>query len=165
MSQGGILSDVTSPLANVETLTGDTGGPVGPNAAFNINLLTGAGLSSTGDPANNTITFSITGGGEDWQEKATNFNAQISYGYIVTNTATATLPTASLGDTIIITSDTTNPVTIQAGTGQYIRLGNQITALNGNVVSTARGDSLTLAYRASTNTWMAYGAIGNWTIN
>ena len=57
MSQGGILSDVTSPLANLETLTGDIGGAVGPDGLLNINLLTGNGLTSTGVPASNTITF------------------------------------------------------------------------------------------------------------
>ena len=57
MSQGGILSDKTSPLANIETLTGDLGGAVGPDGAFNINLLTGEGLTTTGVPASNTITI------------------------------------------------------------------------------------------------------------
>ena len=57
MSQGGILSDKTSPLANLETLTGDIGGAVGPDGAFNINLLTGNGLTTTGVPATNTITI------------------------------------------------------------------------------------------------------------
>lgn len=57
MSQGGILSDKTSPLSNVETLTGDFGGAIGPDGAFNINLLTGEGLTTTGVPASNTITI------------------------------------------------------------------------------------------------------------
>jgi len=57
MSQGGILSDKTSPLANIETLTGDVGGAVGPDGAFNINLLTGEGLTTTGVPVSNTITI------------------------------------------------------------------------------------------------------------
>lgn len=59
MSQGGILSDKTSALANIETLTGDTGGAVGPDAGFNINLLTGTGLTTTGVPASNTITWTL----------------------------------------------------------------------------------------------------------
>jgi alkaline phosphatase len=59
MSQGGILSDKTSAAANIEFLTGDVGGAVGPDAAFNINLLTGAGLTTTGVPASNTITWTL----------------------------------------------------------------------------------------------------------
>lgn len=45
----------------METLTGDVGGVVGPDAAFNLNLLTGDGLTSTGVPATNTITFTLDG--------------------------------------------------------------------------------------------------------
>ena len=46
---------------DAETLTGDVGGAVGADAAFNINLLTGPGLTSTGNPATNTITFALDG--------------------------------------------------------------------------------------------------------
>jgi len=165
MSQGGILQDKTTALADVEFLTGDVGGPVGPDGLNNINLLTGPGLISTGDPITNTITFSVQGSGFDWEEKNTNFNAQVSFGYFVTNTATATLPTAVIGDTITFASDTTNLLTIQTAANQYIRLGNSLTAINGNIVSTSRGDSITLVYRASTLTWIATSVIGNWTIN
>jgi hypothetical protein len=46
---------------DVETLTGDVGGPVGVDASQNINLLTGDGLTSTGNPVTNTITFTLDG--------------------------------------------------------------------------------------------------------
>jgi hypothetical protein len=60
MSQIAKLFDGTSKK-DVETLTGDTGGAVGVDAAFNINLLTGDGLTSTGVPASNTLTFTLDG--------------------------------------------------------------------------------------------------------
>jgi hypothetical protein len=60
MSQIAKLFDGTSKK-DVETLTGDLGGAVGADAAFNINLLTGDGLTSTGVPASNTITFNLDG--------------------------------------------------------------------------------------------------------
>lgn len=44
---------------DAETLTGDVGGAVSADAAFNINLLTGDGLTSTGNPATHTITFTL----------------------------------------------------------------------------------------------------------
>jgi hypothetical protein len=50
-----------SGLSNIETITGDVGGPVGPNGAFNLNLLTGDGLTTTGNPGTNTITITIDG--------------------------------------------------------------------------------------------------------
>jgi hypothetical protein len=60
MSQITKFFDGTSK-SDIETLTGDVGGAVGADAAFNINLLTGAGLTSTGVPASNTITFTLDG--------------------------------------------------------------------------------------------------------
>lgn len=60
MSQITKLFDGTSK-PDLETLTGDVGGAVGADAAFNINLLTGDGLTSTGVPASHTITFTLDG--------------------------------------------------------------------------------------------------------
>lgn len=59
MSQAGIITDGGSAAADVEFLTGDVGGAVGVDAGNNIFLLTGAGLTSTGNPATNTITFTM----------------------------------------------------------------------------------------------------------
>jgi len=61
MSQISILQGGGSPVPDTETLTGDIGGAVGCDAAFNINLLTGDGLTSTGNPLTSTITFTLDG--------------------------------------------------------------------------------------------------------
>jgi len=61
MSQEGILQGGGgSGAAPIETLTANTGGPVGPDAAFNINLLgsTMTGITTSGNPGTNTITVS-----------------------------------------------------------------------------------------------------------
>lgn len=50
-----------TPLPEIETLTGDTGGPVGPDGAFNINILGGVGITTTGNPGTNTITIDADG--------------------------------------------------------------------------------------------------------
>lgn len=57
MSQGGVLSDKTSPNRDIEFIEGDFGGPVGPNPSYTIFLLTGPGLTSTGDPVNNVMNL------------------------------------------------------------------------------------------------------------
>ena len=59
MSQAAVIRNGSSGLGAVDTLTGDTGGAVGPDGANNINLITGVGLTSTGNPGTNTITFSL----------------------------------------------------------------------------------------------------------
>ena len=61
MSQIAMIVGAGTVKTDVETLTGDVGGAVSTDAAFNINLLTGAGLTSTGNPATNTITLSLDG--------------------------------------------------------------------------------------------------------
>lgn len=57
MSWAGLLADSTSAGGDVETLTGDTGGAVGPDGAFNINIVGGTGISVAGTPGTNTLTI------------------------------------------------------------------------------------------------------------
>lgn len=64
MSQAGLIRPGGGSGSPIETLTGDTGGAVPPDGAFNINLPTGVGLTSTGSPGTNTITFTLDGANE-----------------------------------------------------------------------------------------------------
>jgi hypothetical protein len=59
MSQSGVLTVITSGGgATVETLTGNSGGPVGPDGAFNINVLGNntTGINIVGMPVSNTLS-------------------------------------------------------------------------------------------------------------
>lgn len=47
------------PLPNIQTLTGDVGGAVSPDGLFNIDILGGNGVVTTGNPAANSITIDI----------------------------------------------------------------------------------------------------------
>lgn len=42
---------------SIETLTGNVGGPVGPDGAFNINVIGAGNILVTGTPINNTLTI------------------------------------------------------------------------------------------------------------
>lgn len=64
MSQFFINSSGTV-LPDIETLTGNSGGAVGPDAAFNINLLGSNGVLVTGNPGTNTLTISVQNGQTD----------------------------------------------------------------------------------------------------
>jgi hypothetical protein len=55
-------SENGSSAANVETLTGNSGGAVGPDAAFNINIVGANGVNVVGTPVNNTLTISVQNG-------------------------------------------------------------------------------------------------------
>lgn len=59
MSQQGILSDVTTPLPDLETLTGNTGGKVGPDTNGNINVIGGTNLTITGNAMTHTLTADL----------------------------------------------------------------------------------------------------------
>lgn len=58
MSQIAMIASPGSVKPDVETLTGDTGGAVGIDAALNINILGGTGINVDGNPATNTLTIS-----------------------------------------------------------------------------------------------------------
>jgi hypothetical protein len=60
MSQIAMIASPGTVASDIEKLTGDIGGAVGPSlVGLNINLLTGDGLTSTGVPGANTITFTL----------------------------------------------------------------------------------------------------------
>jgi hypothetical protein len=48
-----------SSSPDIETITGNSGGAVGPDAAFNINLIGSNGITIVGTPGSNTLTASL----------------------------------------------------------------------------------------------------------
>lgn len=58
MSQGGVLTVNTSGGAVLETITGNTGGAVGPDASHNINLTgnNSSGINIVGNPATHSLS-------------------------------------------------------------------------------------------------------------
>jgi hypothetical protein len=101
-----------------------------------------------------------------WTDEAAPFNASSNNGYFCTAALTATLPgSPAQGDIVRIVADTASTVTVQANTGQKIRLGNVISALAGTAATTKQGDSIDLVYRSSSATWYCFsGAVGAWSI-
>jgi hypothetical protein len=65
MSQAGSFSPSSLPPGSVvETITGNTGGAVGPNGLDNINVIgDGTTITVAGNPGTNTLTISTVGGG------------------------------------------------------------------------------------------------------
>lgn len=60
MSQSGSYFNNNSPGGFIETLTGNTGGAVGPLAG-NINVVGTGSITVTGNPGTHTLTISTTG--------------------------------------------------------------------------------------------------------
>lgn len=84
------------PLPTVDTLTGNSGGAVGPDVMNNINILGGTGIVTSGNPGTNTITISATG--------VTTFNYTL-----VNTTPYVVLPT----DDFLGVDSSGGPITIQ----------------------------------------------------
>lgn len=122
--------------------------------------------SQFGVDANGFVTFTGSTGNIPWTDQGGNFAASSNNGYFCTAALTGTLPaTPAQGDVIKVVVDTASTVTIQANTGQKIRLGNTISALAGTAASTKQGDSLEIVYRSSSATWYAFaGTTGVWGI-
>lgn len=101
-----------------------------------------------------------------WQDVSGAFISNRSNGYFITATASSTLPAgASEGDTIEYALDTAQILTLTASVGQTIRIGNNVSSSGGTAVSTLRGDSLSLVFRAASQSWIAVPApVGTWTL-
>jgi hypothetical protein len=126
-----------------------------------------AGSITGGGTVNLGGSITITGGAGvfPWSDKAVSFNAVSNNGYFITAALTSTLPsTPAEGDTIDFIVDTASNLTIQANTGQKIRLARTISAAAGIAVNTQIGDSISLVYRVADTTWLSLSANGGWNI-
>jgi len=166
MSQAGILSDSTSAAADIEKLTGDAGGPVGPDAGFNVNILGGVGINVVGNPATNTLTINTIGGFITWNRVAgPAVAAAVDNGYIPTNAAlvTFTLPVASaVGDEIEIAGEGAGGWSIAQNAGQSVQFGNLATTVGvgGSLSSTNQWDTVRIVCRVANTTWSVLSNVG-----
>jgi len=160
MSQGGVITATSNPSLPTSFVTNSgTATPSGNS----LNILGGTGITVSG--SGSTVTITATGSEQPWTDEAVSFNAAVGNGYFITNTATATLPSApSQGNVVIFTVDTASILTIRANTGQFIRIAGAVSASAGSAANNIRGDSVTLVYRSADTTWLASVVIGTWTV-
>lgn len=117
MSQGGANSSSGSGASPIQTLTGNSGGPVGPDPSYNINVVgnNGVGIDVVGNAGANTLTI------RGLQSSTTQFgvvklatNAQAIAGTDTNNAITSSALTAKLG------TQTANGLPIGAGSSSAL---------------------------------------------
>ncbi len=123
------------PGGGVQTITGNSGGAVGPDLSNNVNLLGTGSISVVGNPGTNTLTITPSGA------IATSFvedtgSATPSSG-IINDLGSGSITTTGSGNTITtsLTGLTNHAVLIGAGTTTITKLGPTATA--GQVLQSA----------------------------
>lgn len=168
MSQAGILNNSVSSVF-VETLTGNSGGPVGPTAG-NINVVGSGSVSVAGNPGTSTLTISTSGAGLSWSAISASQTLVVKNGYICVSPGGAlslALPATSVvGDVIVVTLDGSTSFTITQSAGQQIRIGNAATTagVGGSLASTQQGDSIFMVCSVANLKWNVLSSMGNPTV-
>jgi hypothetical protein len=161
MSQAGFFLPGGGGSAIVETLTGNTGGAVGPTGN-NINVVGAGQVYVTGDPGDSTLTITSQ---FPYTDESAGFSALSNNGYFVTGTTTATLPPSpAQGDRIEFIVYDSFPLTVQANTGQAITIGVDTSVTGGVAASNQNGCAVAFVYRAADSEWFAISVVGTWTV-
>lgn len=154
----------------IATLTGDSGGAVGPDGADNINIIGSGPITVSGNTGTNTLTIGSTYPFLTWSVITSNQMAVTQEGYFTNggSRVEVTLPnTSSVGDTFVVSSINSNGWKVVQAAGQQILIGNQNTTLGatGYLESTFIGDSVILVCSVANQQWVAsLGFVGNITI-
>ncbi len=155
--------------ASVLTLTGDTGGPVGPTLG-NINILGGGGIDVNGNAGTSTLTISVSGSGISWNEvTATSASMAVNSGYVANNAGlvTLTLPaTAAFGDVIQVVGKGAGLWSIAQNAGQTIHFGatSSTTGVAGSVSSTLQYDCVEMVCITANTDFVVLSSVGNFNV-
>lgn len=158
-----------SSLGGIGTLTGNSGGAVGPTSG-NINIVGSGGITVVGNPGTSTLTISGGGGGFAWTEVTGTSQAMaVDNGYIANNAAlvTLTLPaTAPVGSVVRVAGKGAGLWRIAQNAGNMIHfLGSNTTlGAGGYLEATVRYDAVDLLCITANLEWVVISSVGNITI-
>jgi hypothetical protein len=145
-------------LPGIQTLTGDSGGAIGPDANGNIDILGGPGVTVVGTA--NTLTINSV----EYTDQAGSTTVATDSGSFATNAITLTTP-ASMADGERLEFIATNGVlVIQLNGTQVAHLGTESTSAGGTITGSATGDAISLIYQASTDDLWALNSVGVWVL-
>ena len=130
---------------NVETLTGNSGGPVGPDGTNTINVVgDGVYLTTVGNPPTHTLTIETAGGLATVYTENTGIAIPAAGNLNVFGTSP--IATTGSGNTITISSDGTIATTYVENTGSAIPSGGILNVLGtGGITTTGSGNTITIS--------------------
>lgn len=155
--------------SNVLTLTGNSGGAVGPSGG-NINIVGTGGVTIAGNPGTSTLTVSVSGSGMTWNLISSTTATMSSNNAYVANNAglvTLTLPaTAAFGDVIQVVGKGAGGWSVAQNAGQTIHFGtfNTTTGVGGSLASTQTYDSIEMVCIIANTDFVVYTSVGNLTV-
>ena len=167
MSQAGTINLAAGPVPPAVPTQFTTDSGIAVPAANNLNVFGGTGATTSG--AGSTITITVKNDGFAWSEQNGDFAASIQNGYFCNVGLTVSLPATGglvIGNSVIIYVDTTSVVTVQANTGQFIQISENISASGGTAQSIInfRGQILELVFKPSDSTWHTISSLGSWSV-
>lgn len=139
----GVWLQMGSNGIGILTITGDAGGAVGPDGADNINILTGNGLTITGNPGTNTLTATLD------SSIATSYAAQVGSATPAANVLNIVgaggVTTSAAGSTVTITAGVIVPTTFTTDAGAATPAANNLNVLGGTGCgTTGAGNTVTV---------------------
>lgn len=147
-SAGGVVTAIWSKIAGgtkiVETLTGNTGGPVGTDGSNNINVVGDVTtINIVGNPATHTLTAST--GGSVATSYVENVGTATPSGGILNVLGGTAIATAGAGNTITINAAGSVATTYTENAGTATPSGNNLNVLGGTGITTAgAGSTITI---------------------
>lgn len=163
-SNSGVWLDIGGTQEDdIQSVTGDSGTAVIPDAGGNINVLGSGGITTSG--SGNTLTINSSISSLTWEvDTTTPITVGVSEGHISNGVGSITynIPaSAAVGEGMAFIDLGGNGFVLQAQAGQTIRIGNQVTSSGGTVTSTAIGDAIFLVTAVADTTFLGYSVQGS----
>ncbi len=138
-------SGVIPPSSGIQTITGNTGGAVGPDGANNIDIIgDGSTISISGNPPGNTLTVAVIANYVDTVNGDTG-SAIPALGIIGIAGGTG-ITTSASGNTVVIDADGTIATQYDADSGSAVPAGGILNIVGASGITTsAAGDTVTIS--------------------